>query len=53
MERDHFEDLGLDGKTILKLIFKKMDGVMDWSNLAQSRDRWQHLVKEVINVRAA
>jgi hypothetical protein len=52
MEGDHFEDLGIDGKTILKLIFKKLDGVMDWINLAQSRDRWQDLVRAVMNVRA-
>jgi hypothetical protein len=31
-ERDHFEEPGVDGRIILKLIFKKWDG-MAWSGL--------------------
>jgi hypothetical protein len=38
-ERDHLEDLGVDRRIILKLIFKKLDGSMDWIELAQDRDR--------------
>jgi hypothetical protein len=30
-ERDHLKDLGVDGKIILKLIFKKYYGGMDTS----------------------
>jgi hypothetical protein len=37
-ERDHFEDLGLGGWIILKWIFRKCDGGVDWINLAH--DKW-------------
>ena len=32
-ERDHLENLGLDGRTMLKWIFNKWDGLnkLDWS----------------------
>jgi hypothetical protein len=32
MERDHLEDLGLDGRIILKLIYKNWDGEA-WNGL--------------------
>ena len=34
MERDHFQNLGIDGRIILKGIFNKWDGGIDWINLA-------------------
>jgi hypothetical protein len=37
-ERDHLKHLGLDG-IILKQMFKKWDGDMNWIALAQDRDR--------------
>ena len=36
-ERDHFEDPGVDGIIILKWIFRKLDGRMDWIYLAQGQ----------------
>jgi len=33
------EDAGVDGRIILKWIFMKWDGGMDWIDLAQDRDR--------------
>jgi hypothetical protein len=43
--------LVLDGRTILKWIFKKWDGGMDWIDMAQDRDRWRALVNAVMNLR--
>jgi len=37
-ERAQFEDPRVDGRIILKWIFKKWDRVIDWIKLAQKRD---------------
>jgi hypothetical protein len=37
-ERDHLQDLGVDGRIILKLIFKKYDGEA-WNGLTWLRIR--------------
>jgi hypothetical protein len=50
-EGDHLKDLGVDGRIILKWIFKRLDGGVDWIDLAQDRDRWRALVYTVRNLR--
>jgi hypothetical protein len=51
-EGDHLGDPGVDGRIILKWIFKQSEwGGMDWIELAQDRDRWQDLVNAVMNLR--
>jgi hypothetical protein len=49
-ERDRLEGLDIDGRIILKCIFKTWDGDMDWIDLAQARDRWRALVNAVMNL---
>jgi hypothetical protein len=46
-ERDHFEDIRLDGRIIFRWIFKKWDGVMDWIDVAQDVDKWRSFVNMV------
>jgi hypothetical protein len=49
-ERDHWEDSGVDGRIILRRIFRKWDvGI----NLAQDRDRWLALVNAVMKLRVS
>jgi hypothetical protein len=50
-EGDHLGDPGVDWRKILKCIFKKWDGGMDWIELAQDRARWRALVNAVMNLR--
>jgi len=51
-ERNHLGDPGIDGRIILRRIFKRWDvGNVDWIDVAQDRGRWQARVNAVMNVR--
>jgi hypothetical protein len=42
-ERGHLEDPGADGRIILRWVFRKWVGGMDWIDPAQNRDKRGHL----------
>jgi hypothetical protein len=50
-EGDHLKDPGVDGRVILKWIFKKGGGGMDWIDVAQDRNGWWAVVNAVMNLR--
>jgi hypothetical protein len=45
------EDLGVDGRIILKWMFKKMVWGVDWIGLAQERGKFQAFENAVVNLR--
>ena len=50
-EREHLEDLLVDGRVILECIFKKWNEGLDWIDLARDEDGWRILLKKVKNIR--
>jgi hypothetical protein len=50
-EGDHFADPGVDGRILLKRMFRTWDGGLDLIELAQDRYRWRALVTAVMNLR--
>jgi hypothetical protein len=49
-EREHFLNLGVDGR-ILRWIFRKWMWGMSWIDLAQDRHRWWALLIALMNLR--
>jgi hypothetical protein len=49
--RGHLEDPGVDGRIMLRWIFKKWDEGIDWIDLARDLDMWRDIVNEVMNLR--
>ena len=50
-EGNHFEDPGVDGRMILKLIFERLVGeVTDSIDISQDRGRWRAVVNAVMNL---
>jgi len=45
------DDPDVDGRMILRWIFRKWDVGMDWNELVQDRDRWRALVNAVMKLR--
>jgi hypothetical protein len=49
-ERDYLQDPGVDVNIILKRIFRRWDGGMEWIDPAQNRGRWWSLINAVMNL---
>jgi hypothetical protein len=50
VRKNFLEDLGVDGRIILKWTFKKKDVSVKWIDLAQDRNMWRALLKIVMNL---
>jgi hypothetical protein len=50
-EGGHLGDPDVDGRIVLKWIFKKWNAGMDRIELAQDRNRWRAFVNAVMNLR--
>ena len=49
--KNHLGDPGVDGRIILRWIFRKWYEGTEWIELAQDRDTWRALVNAVMNIR--
>jgi len=51
IDRDHWEDLDVDGRKLLKCNIQEVGWDMDWMEMAQDRDRWRALLKALMSLR--
>jgi hypothetical protein len=49
-ERDHLEDEGVDGRTLLQRSFKMWNVDMDWFDLGKGMNLWPVLMPVVTNL---
>jgi hypothetical protein len=47
---DHLKDPGVNGRVILKWIFERLNGDIDWIYLAQDRDIWRDFMNTLMNL---
>jgi hypothetical protein len=52
-KRKQLEDPEVDGRIILRCIFRKWDEDMNWNGLSQDTDRWLAVVNAVMNFRVS
>jgi hypothetical protein len=52
-EGDLLEDPGIGGRIILKCMFEKWDGAMDYIDLTQDNNDWLVFVNAVMNLRVS
>jgi hypothetical protein len=52
-EGGHLKDQEVNGRIILKWLFDKWGGGVNWNDLAQDRNRWWALVNAVMNLRVS
>jgi len=49
--REHLEHPDVEGRIILRWIFREWGGGMDWTDLVRDRDRWREPGSAVMNFR--
>ena len=50
-KRGHLENPGVDERIILRWTFRKLNGAVDWIDVARDMNKWRPLVNAVMNLR--